>query len=128
MNEANTMDIMTNILDIARKNGIWIDHVNGHKDHVHCLISLRPEQSLADLIKHLKGESSRWINMNLQLDQPFHWAEGYFASSVSIQLVPKIRHYITNQPIHHQTKTWELEEQEYDHIIQPWSKPPKCPR
>ncbi|MCX6303123.1 MAG: transposase, partial [Bacteroidia bacterium] len=44
--------------------GIYIDIINGHHEHIHCLISLDPEMSLSKVIQLIKGESSFWINRN----------------------------------------------------------------
>ena len=38
--------------------------INGMPDHVHLLIGMRPTQSLSDLMKNLKQDSSKWINDN----------------------------------------------------------------
>jgi len=115
--ESNTKDIMIHIMNYARENDIWIDNLNAYKDHMHCLISLQADQSLSKVINLIKGESSHWINETLHLGREFSWAEEYFASSVSIKMLPVIRHYIQNQQQHHQTKTWAQEEKEYQRMI-----------
>jgi REP element-mobilizing transposase RayT len=38
--------------------------INGMAEHVHILIGLRPTQSIAELIKEVKEDSSGWINEN----------------------------------------------------------------
>lgn len=48
----------------ARSKGIYIDTINGHVDHCHCLISLGGDQSIQKVIQLIKGESSNWINKN----------------------------------------------------------------
>lgn len=56
--------VFQHILDNAKTKGIYLKEVNGHKDHVHCLISLNAEQSIAKVLQLLKGEASFWINKN----------------------------------------------------------------
>jgi REP element-mobilizing transposase RayT len=36
--------------------------VNGMPDHLHVFVGLHPVQSISDLMKTVKGESSEWIN------------------------------------------------------------------
>ena len=35
--------VFGHISENAREKGIWLDSVNGHKEHAHCLISLGRE-------------------------------------------------------------------------------------
>ncbi|SDY22521.1 Transposase IS200 like [Flavobacterium aquidurense] len=36
--------------------------INGVSDHVHILIGIGPAQSISDLMKNIKQDSSKWIN------------------------------------------------------------------
>jgi putative transposase len=83
--------------------------VNGMPDHVHLVIGMRPTQSLSDLMKHLKGDSSKWINEKRFSKGHFQWQEGYGAFSYSKSQLPALIRYVENQETHHQTKTF-LEE------------------
>ena len=38
--------------------------VNGMADHMHLLFLLHPRKSVGDVLRRLKGQSSRWINQN----------------------------------------------------------------
>jgi putative transposase len=116
-NSSNTRDIMTHISEKSYENGIYIDHLNAYRDHMHCLISLDPNESLAKVVKQIKGESSHWINQNLFLSFDFKWAHEYYATSVSRTLLPTVRQYIQNQEIHHQNKSWQQEELDYQALI-----------
>ncbi len=46
----------------AMKKDIYLDFVNGYRDHVHCLVSLGVDQTIAKTVQLIKGESSFWIN------------------------------------------------------------------
>ena len=48
----------------AKEKGIFIDFVNGYSDHCHCLVSLKHNQSIQEIMHLIKGESSFWINEN----------------------------------------------------------------
>jgi len=45
----------------AQKN-IFIDCINGYKDHLHALVSRGGKQNIADTMQQIKGGSSFWIN------------------------------------------------------------------
>ena len=93
--------------------GIYIDNMDGHLEHLHCLISLNPDQSLSKVIQLIKGESSFWINKNKLTKFKFEWAIEYFAVSVSESHVPIVRKYILKQEEHHRKQTWEEEYNEF---------------
>lgn len=68
---------------------------------MHCLVSLHPTQNIADIIKSIKGESSRWINQQGWFNGEFEWQDGYGAISVSPQHYARTIQYIYNQELHH---------------------------
>ena len=103
------------IRDNAKKKGIYIDYINGYKEHCHCLVSLGDDQTMRQLMQLIKGESSYWINKENLLSEKFEWQDEYFAVSVSESLVDKVRNYIKNQESHHTQKTWE---EEYNELIE----------
>ena len=55
-------EIFEHIRETARAKAIHVDFINGHIDHVHCLISMKAKQNVADIAQQLKGESSHWVN------------------------------------------------------------------
>ena len=98
----------------ALKKDIFMDTVNGHIEHVHCLFRLKNDQTIKDIMQLLKGESSFWINKKKMINTKFNWQDEYFAVSVSESQVDAVRKYIQNQEEHHQKKTFM---QEYDEFI-----------
>lgn len=113
LTQSNKQAVLDHIRKNAKGKGIYIDFINGHKDHIHCIISLHTEQSLAKIIQLIKGESSFWINKNKLVTGKFEWAEEYFAVSVSESQINKVRNYIKNQEEHHKKKSWEDEYNEF---------------
>ena len=107
--------VFTHIRENALKKNIYIDFVNGYTDHVHCLISLHQEQTIATVVQLIKGESSFWIYKYNLCKVKFEWQTDYFAVSVSESGVNKVREYIKNQEAHHGKKTFQ---QEYDEFIE----------
>jgi putative transposase len=97
------------IRENAQNKKIHLDFINGTSDHVHLLISLSGEQTIANIAQLIKGESSKWINESGYLKQKFEWQNEYIAVSVSKSIVPKVRKYIKNQEEHHRKKSFAEE-------------------
>jgi len=97
----------------AKEKGIWLDCINGYKEHVHCLISLGKDQSLSKVTQLIKGESSYWINSQELTDQKFRWQDDYWAVSVSKSHVESVRKYIFNQERHHKEVPFREEVDEF---------------
>jgi len=70
-------------------------------DHVHVFYGMRPHQSISDLLKEVKGSSSRWINKNRLARGHFSWQEGFGAFSYSRDQVDQVINYIKTQEVHH---------------------------
>jgi putative transposase len=105
--------LFQHILQNAREKGIYVDFINGVEDHVHCLISLRPTQNIANVIQLIKGESSFWTNKVELIPEKLTWAEEYFAVSVSQSQIESVRNYIKNQEEHHKKKSFQMECDEF---------------
>ena len=109
----NKWEIINHIKENAKLKGIFIDYMNGHKEHLHCIISLNADETLSKTIQSIKGESSFWINRNRITSGKFEWADEYFAVSVSESQISNVREYIKNQEKHHKKKTWDEEYEEF---------------
>lgn len=111
-----TKSIRSNLFKHIRENasekGIYIDFINGYLEHVHCTLSLQVNQSIADVMQQIKGESSSWINSQNLIEGKFRWQKEYYAVSVSESVIDKVRDYIKNQEAHHKTKSFKDEEKE----------------
>ena len=97
------------ISGIVQNNRHKLLSINGMPDHIHILFGFRPSQSLSDLMQDIKGNSSKWINEKKFVRGKFSWQEGYGAFSYSKSEVPNVVHYINNQAIHHNKKTFSEE-------------------
>jgi len=47
--------------------------VNGVEDHMHCLLGLKPTVQISNLLKIIKGKSSKFINDNKLARRRFEW-------------------------------------------------------
>ena len=93
--------VILHIKENASNKGISIYFINGYKEHIHALVSLKSDQSIAQVAHAIKGESSHWINQNNLISTKFGWQEEYIALSVSESMINKVREYIKNQKEHH---------------------------
>ena len=98
----------------AKEKEIFIDMVNGHKEHCHCLVSLGADQTISKLTQLIKGESAYWFNKQNFIQTKLEWQDEYFAVAVSESILNKVRDYIKDQEAHHTKKTYQ---QEYDEFI-----------
>lgn len=106
-------ELFQHISENASKKGIYIEALGGVLDHVHVLLSLSSNQTVAQMAQLLKGESSHWVNKNKLTRLKFEWQEEYYAESVSISRVDAVRRYINNQVEHHRRKSYEEEYQNF---------------
>jgi len=108
-------EMFNHIHENALEKDIMMDSVNGHLEHIHALFRLKSNQTVSKVMQLIKGESSFWVNRNLNLKQKLQWQEEYFAVSVSESQVEAVRNYINNQEEHHKKKTFM---EEYDEFIE----------
>jgi putative transposase len=95
---------------VLRGNGGVLLAVGGMPDHVHLLAGWRTTISIAEMLKTLKGSSSKWLNDGATAPPGgFNWQEGYGAFTVSASRVPAVRRYILNQEQHHQKVSFQQE-------------------
>ena len=100
-------DLYKYITGIIQNNNHKVLQINGVADHIHILFGMRPTQSLSDLMKQVKQDSSKWINKQGLVNGKFSWQSGFGAFSYSKSEVPKIIRYIKNQEEHHRKITFK---------------------
>ncbi len=98
------------------KKDIFIDTLNCVSDHIHLLVSLGTEQTIAKTAMLIKGEPSFWVNKEKLIKSKFEWQDEYIALSVSYSAIDKVRAYISNQEAHHKQKTFAQEYEEFLHV------------
>lgn len=93
---------------IRNERGTLIE-IGGLPDHVHVAMCLKTDISVADILRHIKGGSSKWLNERRQNGGRFRWQDGYGAFSVSESRLQSVCAYIRNQENHHRKKTFQEE-------------------
>lgn len=99
---------------IKGERGRLLD-VGGTEDHVHLLAALPAHPSVADFLRLIKANSSKWVHETFAQHRTFAWQSGYGAFSVSRSNDGAIRQYIASQAEHHLRMTFQEELLEFLH-------------
>jgi len=83
--------------------------IGGVADHIHILVSIKPNIAISDLVRDIKANSSKWINEKGYVIGKFQWQEGFGAFSYAQSQLDNVIAYINNQEQHHQKKTFKEE-------------------
>ncbi len=83
--------------------------IGGTRDHIHFLARLPAELAVADCLRLVKTNSSRWIKHNWPERRAFAWQGGYAAFSVSESSRQTVSRYIRDQAQHHQRISYQDE-------------------
>lgn len=77
--------------------------IGGIEDHVHVLVRCAPSVAVSDLVKQMKGASSRLVRQQIRPGEFFKWQGSYGAFSIAHSDVPRVRSYVRRQEEHHRT-------------------------
>jgi REP element-mobilizing transposase RayT len=83
--------------------------IGGTADHVHLLIRLPANLALADCLRIVKTNSSRWVKERWPQQRKFAWQGGYGAFSVSESRRAAVIRYIRDQAQHHRRISFQDE-------------------
>src|SRR6056297_426781 len=97
-------DIKNQILDISHKYNYEIIAMETDTDHIHFLISFDTTDSICEIVKRLKQETTNrlWQKHPLILSKKYwkkkiFWSDGYFACSIGKVSSATIQRYIETQ-------------------------------
>ncbi len=68
--------------------------VNGVEDHVHCFIGLKPVVSVSELMKTVKGKSSKYINDHSLTPARFEWSRLWRELRCFLLQTKRCRYYL----------------------------------
>lgn len=86
--------IAKSVLDSAARHNMRVIAQAILADHVHVLISFRPNTALTSFVRDAKSESSRRSEI-------VTWSRGYYAGSICRGHIAAVRTYIARQHSHH---------------------------
>jgi REP element-mobilizing transposase RayT len=78
-------------------------------DHVHLLVSLCRQISIADTLRIVKSSSSRWVHETFPPLSGFTWQAGYGAFAVSYSHLDRVKEYLSRQAEHHRRISFQEE-------------------
>jgi REP element-mobilizing transposase RayT len=107
--EENKSEILGVIGNLINETGCKTIIVNGVEDHVHCLLGLKPTVSISELMRIVKGKSSKYINDHNLTSSKFEWQEGYGVFSYSQSHIDVVYKYIEKQEDHHKKQSFNDE-------------------
>lgn len=83
--------------------------INGTVDHVHLLLEMPATVAVAEVLRVLKTNSSRWVHEHFPDHPDFSWQGGYGAFAVSHSRAEAVRQYIATQEEHHRRVSFREE-------------------
>ena len=98
-------DLYNYLWGIAGAQHCKLYRINGMEDHIHLLISLPTNLAVADFLRDLKANSSKWLRENPRFPHFDGWNEGYAALTYCLRDIDMVGEYIKNQQKHHTTIT-----------------------
>jgi hypothetical protein len=77
-------------------------------DHVHLLISLSKEMAVAEALRLIKTNSSKWVHETFPEIRDFAWQAGYGAFAVSYSNLDGVKRYLARQAQHHRKTRFDV--------------------
>jgi len=85
--------------------GAFVHAVGGIEDHVHLVVSVPPKIALSTFIGQVKGNSSHFVNHELDVDIQFAWQAEYGVVSFGGKMLDTIVRYAKAQRKRHANGT-----------------------
>ncbi|MEC1719157.1 IS200/IS605 family transposase [Schinkia azotoformans] len=90
------------LIQLCKDHEITIEEMETDKDHIHMLISLKPQHYIPTVVKTLKGQSARRLFKLHPEIKGFLWGghlwnPSYFIATVSENTEEQVRRYIQSQ-------------------------------
>jgi len=88
--------------EACKMNRWWISELSIQADHVHIVVELPPQISVAEVVRIFKGGTSRVLRKEYPEMEEFlwgesFWADGYFAETVGKVDEEVVKRYIRQQ-------------------------------
>jgi len=109
LNDEIRPDVHSYVGGILRQVNVSAIAIGGTSDHIHILAKLPANLSVADCLRLVKTNSSRWIKEKWSDRRLFSWQGGYGAFSVSQSSCSTVVRYILNQAEHHSRISFQNE-------------------
>ena len=108
-----TVDFQQRLYDyiggILRKENCPLIAAGGTADHIHLLHGLHAQTAVADVMRVVKTNSSKWVHETFPDKRNFAWQDGYAVFTVSRSNLETARRYISSQEEHHRQVSFQDE-------------------
>jgi putative transposase len=90
------------LYEACKVNKWLLSEMSVQEDHVHILIQIWPRESIADVVKRLKGGTSRVIRTEFPELEEFLWGDSFWADGYFAETVGKVEEEIMQKYIREQ--------------------------
>lgn len=94
---------------IVRRHDGSLLAAGGTDDHIHLLAGIHRTQAVADAVREIKSNSSKWVHETFPDRGSFGWQDGYGAFSISWSNIDAVKAYIAGQEEHHRERSFQDE-------------------
>lgn len=94
---------------LVRGEGGVLIAAGGMPDHVHLLARLSQQRDVADVLRVVKTNSSKWVHDTFPAAAGFGWQTGCGAFAVSYSNLEVVKAYIAHQEEHHRAMSFQDE-------------------
>lgn len=94
---------------IIRAQGGVLLAAGGMPDHAHLLAAISKSTAIADALRDIKTNSSKWVHEEVAGQTDFAWQAGYGAFTVSYSGIGDVRRYLIGQKEHHRVRSFKEE-------------------
>jgi len=99
VDQAAAGEIATAIRNATTATGIRVLRHAVLADHVHILVSFRPDSALSDFVRLVKSGGA--YRSNTRVTGAVRWARGFYAATISKRDLSRVAAYIRDQHLHH---------------------------
>lgn len=113
--ESHERDLYNYMYGIARNRNVVVYRIGGMPDHIHLLVGLPSDLSVAKFVQELKSITSVWLKTNPDFPDFDHWGKEYAAFTYSAKEKDVVINYIKGQKEHHRVMSFT---EEYRRLIE----------
>lgn len=106
LNKSLRVKLFGRFYEYCKLKEYHLDKINGVEDHIHLLISIKPSESISNVVRNLKTDSFYWLKENNFITDDFGGQDGYSAFTVSERYLENLKKYIQNQEKHHEIESF----------------------
>ena len=109
---AHERELYKYIYDFSTARGVTVRRIGGMPDHVHILCDIPPRMAVAEFVRSLKAETSKFMRANGHFPKWEKWSDGYGGFTIDAASRNTRINYIMHQKKHHSGRSFEDEYRE----------------